>query len=362
MDVQKLIAFYTKQGTLIFSKRILHMIKKSLYLATALTCLLAPLLTSACTVAFWNDNAQAKTVARSMDLYISDMPALVVYPQGLARQSAGSDHPLKWTSTYGSVALTAFNADAVTDGMNEYGLSAHLLYLEKSEYEKEDDKRPTLSNVQWAQYMLDNFKTVKEALASIDQYRIVSTPVHGRDWPIHLSLEDPSGDSAIIEFIDGKPIVHHGKQYSVMTNEPAYDIQLENLKRYKLFGGALAMPGDVDPLSRFVRASSYLKTLPKPKTYIEAIAGIASVIRTTMVPFGAENTSGSEATDSWPTRWITLSDLSNKLYYFSSTQAPNIIWVDLKKLSFTKGLPILSLDPTRTELIGEVSGTLKPKL
>jgi len=145
-----------------------------------------------------------------------------------------------------------------------------------------------------------------------------------------------------------------------MTNEPAYDLQLANLKRYKLFGGDLAMPGDVDPLSRFVRASSYLKTLPKPKSYVEAIAGINSVIKTTMVPFGAEDTSGNETADSWATRWITLSDLTNKIYYFSSTQAPNIVWIDFKNIKFTQGSPVLSIDPTGIDLIGEVSGKLKP--
>lgn len=336
--------------------------KKTLCISAAISCLLLPFAANTCTVAFWNNNMKAKTVARSMDLYTSDMPSIVVYPQGIERKGMAGEGALQWTSKYGSVAVTAFNTDAVTDGINEFGLNAHLLYLDSSTYEKAGDDRPTLSNAQWAQYMLDNFKTVKEAIASLNQYRIVPTQVHGREWPIHLSLEDPSGDSAIIEFIDGKAVIHHGPQYTVMTNEPAYDIQLENLKNYKLFGGTLAMPGDTDPLSRFVRASSYLKTLPAPKSYVEAIAGIASVIRTTMVPFGAENTSEAQTVDSWATRWITLSDLTNKIYYFSYTQAPNIVWVDFKNLNFTKGSPILNVDPTRIDLIGEISSQLKPKL
>ena len=27
---------------------------------------------------------------------------------------------------------------------------------------------------------------------------------------VHLALEDAAGDSAIIEHLDGKPVVHHG--------------------------------------------------------------------------------------------------------------------------------------------------------
>jgi choloylglycine hydrolase len=335
------------------------MIKNTLKIASAVSLLLISTYSQACTMAFWNNNGVAQTVARSMDLYMSDEPMLVVYPRGLARTGDAGEKSIKWTSKYGSVALTAFHSNAVTDGMNEHGLNAHLLYLEKSEYEKSAGERPALSNVLWAQYMLDNFKTVKEAVASLDQYQIVSTKIQGREWPLHIALEDPSGDSAIIEFIDGKPVVHHGKQYTVMTNDPAYDTQLNNLKKYKLFGGNSAMPGDIDPLSRFVRASSYLKTLPKPKNYIEAIAGINSVIKTTLVPFGAEDTSGAEEADTWATRWTTLSDLTNKIYYFSSTSAPNIVWVDFKKVKFNEGLPVLMIDPTLIEHVGDISQKMK---
>jgi len=40
--------------------------------------------------------------------------------------------------------------------------------------------------------------------------------------------------SAIIEFVKGEPTIHLGKQYQVMTNEPAYDQQIANLLRYKV--------------------------------------------------------------------------------------------------------------------------------
>src|SRR5690606_23037599 len=128
-------------------------------------------------------------------------------------------------------------------------------------------------------------------------FQIVAPILADREWPLHLSIADASGDSAIIEFIGGKRVVHHGKQYQVMTNEPAYDIQLANLKNYKLFGGERSMPGDIDPLSRFVRAASYLKTLPAPKDVAGAVAGVYSVARTVAVPFGAEDTSSSVTTD-----------------------------------------------------------------
>ncbi len=315
---------------------------------------------SACSVAFWNNNSQAKVVARSTDLYISDQPMLVVLPRGMDKQGKAGENSAQWKSKYGSLIVTAFHTDTATDGMNEQGLSGHLLYLDGTEYEKRDSSRAAVTNGLWLQYALDNFKTVSEAVEGLQKLQVISSKIGEREWPLHLALEDQSGNSAIFEFIKGKLVIHQGSQYTVMTNEPAFSIQLENLKKYKLFGGKLPMPGDIDPLSRFVRLASYIKTLPEPKTYIEALAGVFSVMRTAMVPFGAEDTSQGVSADTWPTRWVSLQDLNNKIYYFSSTLAPNVIWIDFKNLNFSEGSARFQLDPTNTALTGEVSKFLKP--
>ena len=313
---------------------------------------------AACTSIFWNDNKLAKVVARSMDLYISDLPQLVVNPRGIPRNGDAGGNSIRWNAKYGSVIVTAFNTDTASDGMNEEGLSVHLLYLDKTSYGKRDLKVEGLANTQWAQYFLDNFSTVKDALASMKDLQLVSKMVNGREWPIHLAMEDASGDSAIIEFIDGKMDVFHGPQYQVMTNEPAYHIQLENLKKYETFGGKLPLPGDADPLSRFVRGAFYLKTLPEPKSRVDAIAGVLSVIRTCAVPFGAVDISGNGTVDAWPTRWMIVADMTDKVYYFNSTTAPNIVWLDFSYLDFKEGSPQLTVDPANLKLVGEISRNL----
>jgi choloylglycine hydrolase len=283
---------------------------------------------------------------------------MVIYPRGTARDGNAGNNSLKWRSKYGSAVLTAFNM-AADDGINEKGLAAHLLYLDKTEYEKRDG-RPGVANIMWLQYFLDNFATVNEVIKSLNTFQLVSVKAKNREWPLHLAIEDVTGDSAIIEYINGKMVVHHGPEYKVMTNEPAYDIQLENLKKYRLFGGTLPMPGDIEPLSRFVRASSYLKTLPAPKDAIEAAAYILGVIRTTAVPYGAQDTSGAESEDTWPTLWITVTDMTNGVYYFSSTKSPNIFWVELKNLDFSEKAQVLTLNPNDVTLAGEVSGKFQP--
>jgi penicillin V acylase-like amidase (Ntn superfamily) len=294
-----------------------------------------------------------------MDLYMSDKARVVVFPRGISHVGPSNlPNTLQWKSKYASIGVTAFNV-AISDGMNEKGMNANLLYLHDTQYEKRDG-RPGIANSVWAQYILDNFATVEEAVDAMSKVQIVSVSAEGREWPVHLSIADASGDSAIFEFVKGKMTVHRGPDTLVMTNEPIFTVQRSNLLKYRLFGGKLPMPGDVDPKSRFVRASSYLKTLPKSPSLEEAVAGAYSVTRNVSVPFGAHDTSGGDSTDVWPTRWGSLADLSHRVYYFQSTRSPNLFWVNLNKVNTSEGSPVLDVDAYDTNLSGDISSLLKP--
>ena len=55
-------------------------------------------------------------------------------------------------------------------------------------------------------------------------FYVVSVPTpDGHAGSVHLAVSDPTGDSAIFEYIAGKLVIHHGKEYQVMTNSPIYD-------------------------------------------------------------------------------------------------------------------------------------------
>jgi len=315
-----------------------------------------------CTTVFANAQGTTKAVARTMDLFTQDFPQLVIYPRGIKRDGGTGEKTLHWKSKYGNIVVSEFHTNAVSDGINEHGLAVHLLYLTSTVYAAPNPKKPTISNIMWAQYLLDNCSTVSEALQAEATLQVIATVIHGQTWPIHLAMEDASGDSAIIEYEQGHRHIYHGAQYNVMTNEPPFPVQLANVKRYKAFGGKLPLPGDTDPLSRFVRVATYLKTMPKTNEYLTTMADLLSVIRTAMVPFGAEDTSGNKTVDSWSTRWLSISDLTHKIYYFNSTTTPNIIWLEMAKLNFSQGAPVLTIDPNDSSLVGEVSKHLKQKI
>jgi choloylglycine hydrolase len=155
--------------------------------------------------------------ARSMD-WMGDVHSdLWVFARGLKRNGAAGSKAIEWTSRYGSVVTAAFDV-ASADGMNERGLVANLLYLDDSEYVKAtpDDKRKPLAITAWVQYVLDNYASVAEAVEDLRQepfYVATMMTPDGHPGQLHLSISDETGDSAIFEYLGGKLVIHHGRQY-----------------------------------------------------------------------------------------------------------------------------------------------------
>jgi penicillin V acylase-like amidase (Ntn superfamily) len=243
------------------------------------------------------------------------------------------------------------------DGINERGLAAHLLYLTAADFGPRDPSKPGLHAGLWAQYVLDNAATVAEALALLDHVQLVMAEARGSKTTVHLALEDADGDSAIVEYLAGKAVVHHGREYRIMTNDPPYDQQLELLKAHNFSQPTsdTPLPGNVNPRDRFQRAAYYLAILPRPKTEREGVAGVFAIVRNVSVPFGAPY----KGFGIYNTEYRTVTDLTNKIYFFELTTSPSVIWVDLKKLDFRTGAPVLTLHPDNLNLNGDVTGQFK---
>lgn len=313
-----------------------------------LTMGVAPVSTAyACSRAVYLGLEDTVITVRSMD-WPSDMATnLWAFPRGMARDGAAGPQSIRWTSRYGSVVASVFEA-GTADGMNEKGLVTNLLYLAESEYATPSpvDKRQPLSVSVWAQYLLDNYATVAQAVADLQKepfYVVPATAPGGPSGTVHISVSDATGDSAIFEYIGGKLVIHHGRQYQVMTNSPTYDQQLALNGYWQQIGGTTMLPGTNRAADRFVRASFYINAIPKTANNKEALAEAFSVIRNVSVPLGI-TTPGQPNISS--TIWRTVSDHKNRRYFFESVRSPSVFWVDLADLDFTAGAPTKKLTLT----------------
>lgn len=295
-----------------------------------------------CTRATYLGPENTIITGRSMDWKEDIHSNIYIFPCGINRKGAKTSNTITWTSKYGSVITTGYDM-ATADGMNEKGLVANLLYLTESSYDRINDSRPVMGLSIWTQYVLDNFATVSEAVETLkkDSFKIDAPPTPtGEPSRMHLAISDSTGNSAIIEYIEGKIVIHQGKEYQIMTNSPVYDKQLTLNNYWKQIGGLVMLPGTNRASDRFVRASFYIDIIPQTSDYRMAVAGVFSVIRNTSVPLGISTPSQPNIAS---TRWRTVSDQKNLVYYFESTTTPNIFWIDLKKLSLDKNSYIMKL-------------------
>lgn len=307
----------------------------------------------ACTRVVYHGYNDSVITARSMDWKTDVGTNIWIFPKGMKRSGNAGPNSIEWTSKYGSVTASGYDI-STTDGMNEAGLVANLLWLVESSYPKQESDKPRLSISTWAQYALDQFATVEEAVNHLkkEPYTLVTDFVPGEDRlaTLHLSLSDAKGDSAIIEYIDGKQVIHHSKDYTVMTNSPTFEQQLALSQYWKAIGGTVMLPGTNRAADRFVRASFYIDAIPKSEDNNLATASVFSVIRNVSVPLGI-STPGEPNISS--TRWRTVSDQTNKRYFFESTVTPNIFWVDLNEIDFSQetGLVLkLDLGPNQSHI------------
>jgi penicillin V acylase-like amidase (Ntn superfamily) len=295
----------------------------------ALAILLSSTPADACTRVLYTAPDGTVITGRGMD-WAEDMRTnLWALPRGMARDGATGPTAPRWVSRYGSVVATGYDI-GTSDGMNEKGLVANQLFLAESDYGKPDG-RPALSISLWAQYVLDNFATVAETVAALgrETFQVVTDSLP-----------------------NGQLVIHHGKQYVVMTNSPIYDQQLALNAYWQGIGGLIFLPGTNRAADRFARASfllgaiprsvdkSYIAAVPGQKFEFQALSSVLGVVRSVGVPLGI-TTPGQPNISS--TIWRTVADHTRLVYAFDSATSPSVFWVPMADLDLKEGAPVKKL-------------------
>lgn len=291
--------------------------------------------TEACTRVVYEGPEGMIATGRTMDWKEDPQTNLYIFPRGLERKGAESARTIKWTSKYGSVVAAGYDI-GICDGINEKGLVANLLFLPESVYETENDQRPVMGLSIWTQYVLDNFATVEEAVKELknDKFKIDAPDLpNGVKSRLHLAVSDSTGNSAIIEYLDGHVSIYEGKQYQVLTNSPAYNLQLAVNDYWRQVGGLNMLPGTNRSSDRFARASFYINAVAQTDDPEIAIPTVFSVIRNVSVPYGISTPDSPHISS---TRWRSVCDQKNLIYYFEKTVPMAVMNVDLREIDFSK--------------------------
>lgn len=108
------------------------------------------------------------------------------------------------------------------DGMNEFGLTIGLMSVPSSA-PPVDPNKATITSLNAIRLVLDYAKTTAEAISLLEKYNISF-----RGSPsVHFLIADPTGQSAVIEFVDKKMVVTKNTEpWQVATNFIVYNKSL----------------------------------------------------------------------------------------------------------------------------------------
>ncbi len=234
-----------------------------------------------------------------------------------------------WVSKYGSITFNPFCRDFPDGGMNEAGLFIEEMTLRGTRF-PEDHSKPKIFMMQWMQYVLDNFETVDQVIKSTSEMTLDG-------WAWHFFTADRIGNVAVIEFLDGKPVIYRGKDLPVAALcNTKYEEEIKNLKAFEGFGGKTPISLKDRTIARFVHIAYMLKNdIPSQGSAVDYGFKILHQL------------------DRGGTQWSFLCDLKNLKAYIRTAKRKEIRYVDLKSFDLSCNTPVKMLD-IHADLSGNV--------
>lgn len=344
--------------------------------------------TEACTAITLRAVDGSVVYGRTMEWGAFDLfSRVMVVPRGQAFTSRMPDGEpgLEWTARYGFVGLDGLNRSIALDGTNEAGLTVGALYHPGfAKYPAFDPatRARSIDPVDVTNYILGTFGSVAELRAGFGAVRVVDVveQVLGFAAPLHFIVLDPTGDSVVIEFLNGEVQITDAL-LGVLTNAPTYDWHLTNLRNFVNLSpvalpgrevgeldfrplgagsGMIGLPGDFTPPSRFVRAVAFSATARPTADADETVYEVFRILDNFNVPLGAAEGSGLVDEDVGmrsATLWTSAVDTQNLILYYHTQHNRRVRMLDLKKIDFgaLQEIAYVPLDRKKAQDIEELT-------
>ncbi|MDG2272728.1 MAG: choloylglycine hydrolase family protein [Halioglobus sp.] len=303
---------------------------------------------------------------RTMEWAFDMQWEMMALPKGtsidLSAPSALNLPVTKLSSNYAFVAVAPGileGAPAFLEGQNEAGVGMSGNFLPGvTEYQTvtPEDKH-YVSIINFGRFALGMFGSVKELQVALPQYKVWYDPNEVKGIPtapwLHFVFTDRSGESIVIEFVNGQMMIHDNAA-NVLTNAPAYDWHLLNVRNYLSLsdkgrssvmfnganvteigqgGGLLGLPADYTPPSRFIRAAYLSHFATQPDGPSDATQLMGHLLNNVDIPVGVAKSTEGEQTVSDYTQWVAIKDLThNQLKIADYAHRTNYIQIDLNRI------------------------------
>jgi choloylglycine hydrolase len=305
-------------------------------------------------------------VGRTMEFPNAMGTRLTVLPRGFAGSGhAPSGDGLGWTAAHGAVGMDVFGMPAaLTDGINEQGLYAGLLYMPGfCEYTPAAGAAPAtlLSIVDAVAYVLGTCASVEEARRAMAAVTVWPWQFEqfGFAPPAHLVVHDAGGACAVFEWAHGEMLTFENP-IGVVTNAPHLDWHLTNLRNYLTVSAASPQPRtiegvELEPLGEGVGISGLPGGSSPPARFVRAVALTASlrpvpdgpaleqsalhVLNNFDIPAGLIR-QDSDAADDDRTLWSSIANLTARRYAVRTYENPQVHVLDLADAPLDAPAPV----------------------
>ncbi len=233
------------------------------------------------------------------------------------------------------------------EAANQKGLCmAGLSFVGDAVYRKNTDKKDNIATFEFIPYILSLCGSVKEAREKLLNINITDTPFSSQlpAAPLHWIIADKHSAITVESVKEGIKVYEN--PVGVLTNSPAFDIQLfginnyinlspalnkeavwgeYELKAYSKGMGAIGLPGDFSSSSRFIRAAFI-------KNYLAAVEDnvgqFFKALDCVSIPAGCCINQNGKPQETYYSCCI---DAQNGIYYYVTKENRQISAVDIKK-------------------------------
>lgn len=306
---------------------------------------------------------------RTMEFTLPMRPQVMIVPEGVTLTATGIAGDIgvggrTWRTTHASVGMSGLGMDVILDGINDAGLIVACFNFPVSAKfvaVTEDQQSTAVACHEIPNFLLTTCADVTEvrtALAEVPVHGPTIAAYGGQVPKIHFTVHDAAGASIVAEWTDGELHIYDNPT-TVLTNEPPFPAQLDNLAQYTYLtaapapaitlpgltlkapssgGGMHALPGGFLATNRFVRAFWAARSVPAFATPDEGISHARHIVNGFDIPPGSVITPAGEGesggTAGWEmTQWSSMADCTNRVYYVNTLDHQGWTKVDLAAIS-----------------------------
>lgn len=213
---------------------------------------------------------------RTLDVERDYGQQIIITPRGFQFSFGSGISPCRHFAMIG-MAVQSSGVPLYFDAVNEKGLAmAGLSFPEYAYYHPSAQGRDNIASFEFIPWILTQCESVSQARSLLSRINICDSDFSESmpSQPLHWIISDQNESVTVESVREGLRI--YKNPVGVLTNSPAFDMQLFNLNNYMALTrypaqnrfseklllhtysrgmGALGLPGDLSSMSRFVRAA-----------------------------------------------------------------------------------------------------------